>query len=145
MIYKEKKENFIPDVEVTGCFILVGAKFLLLNRVAHKWEGGKWGPPGGKVDKEDTDIKEAAQREIKEETGIIIAKEDLIFHKTFYVIHSNGKYFYHNFSCRLKVKPKVILSEKEHQDYKWVTPAEALRMPLVLDEDFCLKDFFMID
>ena len=51
MIYKEKKENFIPDVEVTGCFILVGAKFLLLNRVAHKWEGGKWGPPGGKVDK----------------------------------------------------------------------------------------------
>ena len=144
MIYKEKPEDFIPDVEVTGCFFFVEDEFLLLRRASNKWEGGKWGPPGGKVDKIDKDLKEAAQREIKEETGISIDKNNLYFYKTYYVIHANGKYFYHNFSYRLKEKPNIIISEKEHEDFKWVTAEDALKMPLVLDEDFCLKDFFKI-
>ena len=144
MIYKEKPEGFVPDVEVTGCFILVGDEFLLLHRAANKWEGGRWGPPGGKVDKGDKDLIEAVKREAKEETGIVISEKDLNFYKTFFVVHSNGKFFYHCFSCKLQEKPNIALSEREHQDFKWVTIEEALKMPLVTDEDYCLKDFYKI-
>ena len=144
MLYKEKPEGFIPDVEVVSCLIEYKDEILFLHRVEGKFEGNKWGPPGGKVDKKDENLKQALARELKDETGLAIKEEDLNFYKTFYVIHSNGKFFYHYFNCRLPEKPNITLSENEHNDFKWATVKEALRMPLVIDEDYCLKDFYKI-
>ena len=40
--------------------------------------GMKWGPPKGSIDNDDETIEECAIREVFEETGIIITKNDLV-------------------------------------------------------------------
>lgn len=145
MIYNKKPKDFIPDIEVVGCLFLYKDKILLLNRHNNKSEGGKWGIPAGKKDREDRDIIDAVLREIKEETGLILKKKDLNFHKTFYVIYPDKKYFYHYYKTELKKEVKIIIQNKEHKDFAWVSVRDALNMPLVLHEDHCIKDCFGIN
>jgi len=53
---------------VVDNLVFQGDKILLVKRSGKISEGGKWGLPGGFVDRNET-IKEAAAREIMEETG----------------------------------------------------------------------------
>ena len=144
MIYNEQPDNFIPDIKVVACLIEYKGKILLLHRHNHKSEGGKWGPPAGKMDKEDKNEKSAMLRELKEETGLVLSEDDLTFHKTFYVVYPNKKYFYHYHRALLKKDVDIIIEKNEHQDFIWMTPEEALKMPLVMDEYYCLKDYYGI-
>ncbi len=57
---------------VVDNLVLQGDKILLVRRSGKLSEGGKWGLPGGFVDRDET-IKEAAAREIMEETGYTVA------------------------------------------------------------------------
>jgi hypothetical protein len=41
MIYNEKPENFIPDMEIVSCLVECNGKILLLHRNDHKPEGNK--------------------------------------------------------------------------------------------------------
>ncbi len=52
--------------------MLEGDRLLLVKRAARLSEGGKWALPGGFVDRDET-IKQAAAREIMEETGYEVA------------------------------------------------------------------------
>jgi 8-oxo-dGTP pyrophosphatase MutT (NUDIX family) len=142
MIYNEQPEGFVPDMEVVTCLIKIDNKILLLHRNDSKKEGNKWGPPGGKIDKEDSSRIMAMLRELKEETGLSLNENELSFHKTFFVSHLGDNFLYHYFNCNLKEVPEIIISESEHKAFAWVTPQEALNMSLVLDEDHCLKDYF---
>lgn len=142
MIYNKQPENFLPDIEVVGCLIECDNKILLLHRHDYKPQGGKWGIPAGKMDATDTDKKIAMLRELKEETGLSLDVEDLIFHKTFFVSYPEKNFIYHYHSANLKEIPEIILSESEHKDFSWVTVDEALEMPLIMDEDYCLKDYY---
>jgi 8-oxo-dGTP pyrophosphatase MutT (NUDIX family) len=144
MIYTEQPKDFVSDVEVVGCLIECDGKILLLHRHDHKPQGGEWGIPAGKMDKEDGSAIKAMIREIKEETGLTIQEEDLNFYKTFFVSYPEKNFIYHYHSVNLKERPKIILSEKEHKDFSWVTLNEALEMPLIMDEDYCLKDYYGI-
>lgn len=144
MIFNEKPNDFIPDIEVVGCILECSGKILLLHRHNNKSEGGKWGIPAGKMEKTDDDYKSAILREIKEETGLTFNKNDLTFHKTFFVIYPNKKYNYHYHSIILEKELDIIIEQKEHQNFAWVTKEEALNMPLVMDEDHCLKDYYGI-
>lgn len=144
MIYNEQPDNFIPDIEVVGCLVECDGKILLLHRHEHKSEGGKWGIPAGKIDKEDINKESALVREIFEETGLSIKEEDLNFHRTFFVEYPNKKYLYHYHKTTLKENKEIIVEKNEHQDYIWVTPQEALAMPLITHEDHCMKDYFGI-
>ena len=145
MIFNEKPENFIPDIEVVGCLIERNGKILLLHRHDNKSEGGKWGVPAGKIDARDNNKKEnALLREIKEETGLVFKKEDLVFHKTFFVEYPDKKYFYHYHKTNLKDNVDIFIENNEHQAFKWVSIEEALKMPLVMDEDHCLKHVYGI-
>ncbi len=144
MIYSEKPENFVPDIEVVACLVDYNGKFILLHRQDNKIHGDKWGQPAGKVDKSDKDNLDAIIRELREETGLEVKRKELNFHKTFYVSHPDRDFLYHYFNVHLKVEPKIFLSNKEHKDFSWVTVQEALNMPLILDEDYCLKDYFRI-
>jgi len=144
MIYSKKPENFFPDVEVVACLVEHDGKFVLLHRQDNKIHGNKWGQPAGKVDPSDESNLDAMIRELREETKIETKKEDLIFYKTFFVSHSDRDFLYHYFVLHLKEKPEIILSDKEHKDFSWVTTEEALSMPLILDEDYCLKDYYGI-
>ena len=145
MIYTKKPENFVPDIEVVACLVDYNGKFILLHRQDNKIHGNKWGQPAGKVDSSDKDNQCAIIRELKEETGIEIKKEELNFYKTFFVSHQDRDFLYHYFNVHLKKEPEIVLSEKEHKGFSWVTVEEALKMPLILDEDYCIKDYYGIN
>lgn len=90
-------------------FIFDGSKFLLLKRTKEDlWMPGRWGLPGGKIEKGETP-EEAVIRETKEETGINI-KSPRLFHI------SEGRFHYYitnNFNTN-----EVVLCN-EHDDYQW--------------------------
>jgi len=144
MIYYEKPKDFTPDIEVVGCLIEFKDKILLLHRHNNKSEGGKWGIPAGKINKEDGNQKVAMIRELKEETSLSFKENDLVFYKTFFVVYPNKKYFYHYHKIILDREVDIIIENNEHQAFAWVSIQEALNMPLVMHEDFCLKDHYGI-
>lgn len=144
MIYDKKPIDFMPDMEVVGCLVECNGKILLLHRHDNKSQGGKWGIVAGKIDKEDTSKKNAILRELQEETGLVLNEDELVFHKTFFVEYPDKKYFYHYHKTELKKETDIIIEKKEHQSFIWVTPQEALNMPLVMEEDYCLKDYYGI-
>ncbi|MFZ2072589.1 MAG: NUDIX hydrolase [Minisyncoccia bacterium] len=140
MIFNEQPEDFKPDIEVVGCLVERNGKILLLHRHDNKSQGGKWGIPAGKIDHRDNNDKKLAMlRELEEETGLILNEEDLTFHKTFFVEYPDKKYFYHYHAVSLKSDFDIVIEDNEHQNFCWVTIEEALNMPLVMDEDHCLK------
>ena len=53
---------------VVHCLVVKDDKILLEKRAEHLPEGGKWGLPGGYMDRDET-AEQAALRELKEETG----------------------------------------------------------------------------
>ena len=57
---------------VVDNLVLEGDRILLVKRAAKLLEGGKWGLVGGFVDRDET-IRQAAAREIMEETGYEVA------------------------------------------------------------------------
>jgi 8-oxo-dGTP pyrophosphatase MutT (NUDIX family) len=144
MIHDKQPIDFISNMEVVACLFESEGKTLYLHRHDHKPEGNKWGLPGGKIDKEDGSAIKAMIREIKEETGLTIQEEDLNFYKTFFVSHLGNNFLYHYFNCKLEKIPVITIAEKEHKDFIWLTPQEALNMTLVMDEDYCLKDYYKI-
>jgi len=65
-------------VEATICHIIRGDK-LLLKRATRGISVGKWNGPGGKVEPGETP-EESAEREVEEETGLVV--RDPFFHGT---------------------------------------------------------------
>jgi 8-oxo-dGTP pyrophosphatase MutT (NUDIX family) len=144
MISDKKPEGFKAEFEATGCYIIYGDNTLFLKR-AETDDGYQdlWGTPGGKLDNETP--KENILREIEEETNIRINETDknLKFIMKTFVTYPKVKFIYHVFTYKIYTMPKVILSE-EHSEYKWITPKDALKLNLVLDEDWCIKRVFAL-
>lgn len=99
--------------------------------------------PAGKVDQGE-DLLSAMVREIKEETEIAVAKSELKYFAKVFVRYPDKDFIYHMFSLKFKSLPDIKLSNSEHQQYHWATPLEALAVPLVLDEEICIKMFYKI-
>lgn len=60
--------------------VIDGDKVLLVKRKKTGFMDGYYATPGGHVDPDET-IKEAAVRELKEETGLVVKEQDLeLFH-----------------------------------------------------------------
>ena len=118
-IFEKKPEGFIPQVEVSGCYIEIENKLLLL-KYAQGSESGRWGVPAGKVEGDETPI-EAAKRELFEETGISLECPSQIHYVTsIYVRKPSINYTFHLFKVQLNQRPDVKLSP-EHQAYSWTT------------------------
>lgn len=141
MIFREAPADFKKKLDVVGCYVQHGGRFLMLHRHAHKSNGNTWGLPAGKRDGGES-LSVAMQRELREETGIDVPESSLMFFDTVAVRHAGPDIEYHMFSVSLPERPIVRLSVSEHQDFRWVTPAEALSMPLVHDQDDCIRLFF---
>lgn len=112
----------------------------MLLRADHKSAGGKWGVPAGKVDPGEMPLL-TAQRETLEETGIDIPMNRIIFFDTVYVRYPDYDFIYHIFHADIESEKDVTIRREEHQDFRWVTPGEALAFGdrLVPDEDDCIR------
>lgn len=140
MIYFERPENFSPRFEVASCLLEQNGELLLLKRALHKPQGGTWGVPAGKMDREDNgDPVQTIIREVAQETGWVISSEKIFPVRTFYVRYPDYDFIYHSYKALVPERFVAVLSADEHTDAVWVSPHEALTMPLILDQDFCLK------
>lgn len=141
MINETKPINFNPKFEVVSCFIEYNGEILMLKRQTFKPQPNTYGVPAGKVEKNET-LKQAIIREVMEETGIDISKEEVIFYKTKYVEYPEYQFIYHCFHCNVEERPKVDLNLNEHQLYVWIKPEDAMKLNLIQDEDSCLADYY---
>jgi phosphoglycolate phosphatase len=121
-----------PDaipVTTVGALVFDSAGRVLMIRT-QKWSG-LWGIPGGKIKFGETAI-EALRRELKEETDLevrdieFVVVQDCIHSKEFY---RDAHFVLLNYTCRAQGESTVRLNE-EAQEFRWVTLAEALAMPL---------------
>ena len=143
MIHKEKPQNFDPKFDVGSCFIEYNEEILLLHRQDHKPEGDTWGVPAGKVN-EGEKVLETMLREIQEETGFQLPSSQLSYFGKIYVNYPEYDFVYHIFHTKLDQKQEVAINHNEHKNFKWISPKNALNMPLIQDLDACIKLFYKI-
>jgi len=143
MLYNEKPENFITEIEVAGCVIEYNWEILLMKRSTAASFAWKWQQPWGKVDIGE-DPEQAMIREVYEESWIVIKSwaANKLFKKYF---HFSGLHIVITFfKTNIDKKPEVSLSPTEHSEYKWLTPREALKMDLIEDFDLILKEIYKL-
>lgn len=141
MIYESVPANFNPSSEVVSCFARYNGHFLNLLRQDGKPEANRWGVPAGKIDLEET-MRDAMRRELWEETGLDVYTSDFNYFKTVYVKYPKTDFVFHMFDVLLSRNPIVVVNPQEHKGYVWLTPEQALQLPLVRDMDACIKMYF---
>jgi phosphoglycolate phosphatase len=118
-----------PPIVTVGGLIYVDTDQVLMIRT-HKWSN-LWGIPGGKIKWGEASV-EALRREIKEETDLevtdveFVLVQDCIHSKEFY---RDAHFVLLNYTCRCTSPPAVRLND-EAREFRWVTAAEAMEMPL---------------
>ncbi|MCH9632088.1 MAG: hypothetical protein S4CHLAM6_04120 [Chlamydiae bacterium] len=128
-VYRQEPIEFDSKVEVAGCLLEYDGKYLFLHRSIGMPLENTWLPPAGKMEKDETPLS-GVLRETFEETGINLDPALLQFISKFYVKKTGLDYVYHLYYQKLTKLPKVCLNF-EHQDYKWLSLEEALKMPLI--------------
>jgi 8-oxo-dGTP pyrophosphatase MutT (NUDIX family) len=138
-VYTKPPEDFSPKMEATGCFCEHKGKYLFLYRHPDRPQGNTWTIPGGKLEKGESPAH-AILREMQTETGILLGTAQIEYKMKVYVRYPNFDFVYHIFTARLPKKPdKIILSPREHLQYKWMTLIEALQSPLIPGERECIN------
>jgi ADP-ribose pyrophosphatase YjhB (NUDIX family) len=118
-----------PPIVTVGGLIFNGAGQVLMVRT-HKWSN-LWGIPGGKIKWGESSV-EALRREIREETSLAVTDvefvlvQDCIHSKEFY---RDAHFVLLNYTCRCAGEPAVKLND-EAREFRWVTEAQALELPL---------------
>ncbi len=99
-----------------------GSILLLKRAQICYWMPGKWGLPGGKIEKGETS-EQAAIREVYEETELSV--KDLVHIKK----HSNPQVdiFY------APVYTGTVKIDFEHDDYRWVSRSDVDKMDTIPD------------
>ena len=141
MMSKDKPSDFNKQFDIVGCFIEHDGKFHLLRRHLHKTSGNSWGLPAGKLDPGE-ERKQAALREVEEETGLKLSERYVRYFDSLYVRDGDLDIEWHMFSTQLDLLPEVRTNPHEHSDYAWVTPADALQMNLIHDLPQSIKLFY---
>lgn len=122
------RDGRLPVVTV-GALIFDPRDRALMVRT-HKWSD-LWGIPGGKVKYGEPSV-EALRRELKEETDLDVSDvrfvlvQDCVDSTEFY---RAAHFVLLNYTCRCGGDRAVRLNA-EAREYRWVTLAEALEMPL---------------
>lgn len=141
MIFEKDKlpKDWDQTLTSVGCYLMVGNEFLMLKRSSHKSQPNLWQLPGGKVDKGESEL-EGIVREVFEETGIQIPKEQFIYLDTVYARYEGEYDFtYHMYKVILSKKPEIILSANEHGQCDWFTIEKSLTYPLLKDQDGAIQ------
>lgn len=125
--YKENKGGLKSDF--TDALILnkEGKILMLLRNKEDKIEPNKWGPVGGHLET-SLSPERNVKKEIKEETGLTVLECNLIHIKD---LKQNKKIYY--FVCTLPNYYEIVLNEREHTQYKWMSLEDIKNMS---DEEF---------
>lgn len=109
--------------ERTRVLLRYGDEVLVLKG----WLGtGSWMLPGGGIH-EGEEPMVAALRELKEETGIVLKTNQLIYQGKHWALESSGlKYTYHLFIGQVDERFDLTLQDNEISDGKWVNKDELL-------------------
>ena len=114
--------------EVVAALIWQGDKFMICQRPAHKARGLLWEFVGGKVEPGETK-EQALIRECREEIAVTLSVGDMFMDVT---------HEYPDLTVHLTIFNAIISEGEpqklEHNDIKWITPAE------ISNYDFCPAD-----
>jgi 8-oxo-dGTP pyrophosphatase MutT (NUDIX family) len=116
-------KEFSAGAVVFRCFDKGNVKYLLIQ--SKNWKN--WAFPKGHLDDDETP-EEAALREIEEETGLIVELLPNFSSGYEYEFDYEGKHIEKKvvFFLAEAKDENIRLSEKEHQNYSWLTYDEAL-------------------
>ncbi|WP_284645043.1 8-oxo-dGTP diphosphatase [Paenibacillus silviterrae] len=112
----------------TMCIVQDQDKILLLNRPNELGFPGYLGP-GGKIDFPES-MTEGAARELREETGLIVKPENLIFKGIDEYLVPKTKYRYIVFNYLVREFEGELLANPPEGELRWVTIDEAFRLPM---------------
>ncbi len=133
-IKQKSKRALRPKVVLVNRCIIFDkkGKFLLIKRSPNEYyAAGLWEFPGGKLD-EGQDLTNALEREVIEETGLLVLPTTRIAYTESSII-ARGPYkglpYVVIIGIGKMIGGKLKLSE-EHTDYKWVTYDEAIEMSI---------------
>lgn len=119
--------------EVAAALIWNGDKFMICQRPLHKSNALLWEFVGGKLEKGETK-EEALVRECMEELGITVAVGEEFFD----IVHTYPDITVHLTLFNATIAdgtPKLI----EHNDIRWITPAEIPEYKFCKADDAILK------
>ncbi len=136
----DRPNDFLPTVEVAGCFCEWKDKILLVKRSPSKPQGNTWGLPAGKVEKGE-DPRSAAVREVYEEVGIRMDSNELKEVGKLYIRLESIDYIFYTFHNRLEKAPRIRLETEAHLEARWVTVDEALKLPLIIGGKEVMQQF----
>ncbi len=126
----ERPKDFSPAMEVAGCYCVHGDKILFLKRQEGRPQPHTWCLPGGKLEKGESPLA-AVIRELHEEVGVRVAGEALTDMGPLYMCLPEMDYIFYLFHTQFTHLPVLLLAENEHAEARWVTPAQALQLPLI--------------
>jgi len=125
--HHREEPAYLPVATVGALIQNPGGKVLMIR--TFKWSN-LWGIPGGKI-KTDERSEEALRREVLEETGLPLGEvhfvmvQDCIHSLEFY---KPAHFLLLNYFAR--TPSDVVVLNDEADEYRWVTPEEALQLPL---------------
>ncbi len=103
-------------------------------------QAGRWGIPAGKVEPGE-DEKDAAVREVREETGFIIPPAKIEFLRRMEFEYPGRTLEFFAYRVNLDSKFEITLDPREHQAYAWVTTSEcSARRDLIAGVHRLLKE-----
>lgn len=132
----------MKEVKGAGTIVEVNGEILLLLRKKDRREGNTWGLPAGGVESSET-YKDAAIRELYEETGYNATPKKIKFVKEYKLALPEKKLIFQTYKITLQEKFEVKLKENEHQAYTWMTPQKILELenPIHLLKE-SIKDYY---
>jgi 8-oxo-dGTP diphosphatase len=123
--------------------IFNNGKLLIVQRgYSEKVAGGTWECPGGKVEWGE-DLETALKREMKEETGLMVEVNKILYVSTFNTDQIK-QFITLTYLC--KTGDTVVTLSKEHMDFRWVTKGQSrIFLAANIISDFEKNNIFSLD
>ena len=112
---------------VVGALVMKGPTVLLLRRKASDFMGGIYELPSGEVEHHET-LGSALLREVKEETGLELARKDRFVGSIDYPSKIGEPTRQFNFGVTVRRYSRIRLAE--HDDYAWVDKSQLGQLPM---------------
>lgn len=126
--------EFEPKTQISTIFLEHDKHLLLLKRCHKEDQPNIWGTPGGKIERGEEPLQ-TVLRELKEETQIKLAPDEVFYQGHRYARVPECDYIMHIYYAEIKERPIVLLDPKEHSEYEWISLYAFKLMPLLKSQD----------